>query len=150
MIEPAWATLNLYQRTSSRLFSVSVTEVHAPVTGHVIWVASLRVFVVTSNAPMSQGAFGWRGTPRSSVVSQAVPPVLIAGLPGSSEWVGTSPPLLASGPSRGSVLSRSPPPPPQVASVLMLLPSDVTPIQFAPLAEATIELRSFTEPPRTR
>src|SRR5438309_2976794 len=45
----------------------------------------------SSNAPISHAAPCGRGTPRASVAAHSAPPASIAGLPGSSAWVGTAP-----------------------------------------------------------
>ena len=55
------------------------------------------------------GALPWgREMPRWSVVTPGTAtPASMAGLPGSRAWVKVGPPLSASGPSSGSVLTRS-------------------------------------------
>src|SRR5439155_18760473 len=98
----------------------------------------------TSYAPISQVAIpsplpsSGRGKPRWSVAGggQSSPPASIAGLPGNSAWVGVGPPLSCSGPSCGSMLTRSPVPVnPQELPLSRLCPWDVKvplPAQLSP------------------
>lgn len=78
----------------------------------------------------------------------------MAGLPSSSAWVKVGPPLLASGPSRGSVLGRSPEATlsEQLPSPSRLCPSDViAPEQSPPEALlAMVVLVRVVSPPSLR
>ena len=81
-----------------------------------------------STAPTSQALPIGRPIPRWSTSGQSSgDPVSIAGLPGFGRWVCVGPPLSCSGPRRGSVFFWSPAAAvPQLASLTMLLPSEVT------------------------
>src|SRR5437870_471184 len=122
IVSPAHAgLLRPMSRTHRALVQGSVVVVVVVVEDVVVMEEAALVVVTgavapSSYAPISHVAMpsplpsSGRGKPRWSVAGggQSFPPASIAGLPGKSAWVGVGPPLSCSGPSCGSMLTRSP------------------------------------------
>src|SRR3954469_17997985 len=109
--------------------------------------APARESPTASYAPMSQAAPWGRLIARWSVAGQSKElAASIAGLAGGSAWVNVGPPLLRNGSSSRSALSRASAPRPQDASLLRLLPPEITPTQLPPdRLPAMIEFLIVTE-----